>query len=77
TDIITKQNIILEPIIEYDFELAEHHFELETLDKIDALDPFGREFEKPLFCNQFMVENLRLVGNDKNHAQLVLRYKNI
>lgn len=77
TDIITKQNIILEPIIEYDFELDEHHFELETLDKIDALEPFGREFEKPLFCNQFMLENLRLVGKDKNHAQLVLRYKNI
>ncbi|ABO47292.1 single-stranded-DNA-specific exonuclease RecJ [Francisella tularensis] len=77
TDIITKQNIILEPIIEYDFELDEHHFELETLDKIDALEPFGRKFEKPLFCNQFMLENLRLVGKDKNHAQLVLRYKNI
>ncbi|APA82620.1 single-stranded-DNA-specific exonuclease RecJ [Francisella tularensis] len=77
TDIITKQNIILEPSIEYDFELDEHHFELETLDKIDALEPFGREFEKPLFCNQFVIENLRLVGKDKNHAQLVLRYKNI
>lgn len=24
-----------------------------------------------------MLENLRLVGKDKNHAQLVLRYKNI
>ncbi|AEB28368.1 single-stranded-DNA-specific exonuclease RecJ [Francisella hispaniensis] len=77
TDIVIKQNIILEPIIEYDFELEEHHFELETLDKIDALEPFGREFEKPLFCNEFMLENLRLVGKDKNHAQLVLRYKNI
>ncbi|MDE4938639.1 single-stranded-DNA-specific exonuclease RecJ, partial [Francisella tularensis subsp. holarctica] len=39
--------------------------------------PFGREFEKPLFCNLFMLENLRLVGKDKNHAQLVLRYKHI
>ena len=77
TDIVTKQNIILEPSIEYDFELEEHHFDLETLDKIDALEPFGREFEKPLFCNQFMIENLRLVGKNKIHAQLVLRYKDL
>ena len=77
TNIVTKQNIILKPSIEYDFELEEHHFDLETLDKIDALEPFGREFEKPLFCNQFMIENLRLVGKDKIHAQLVLRYKDL
>ena len=48
TNIVTKQNIILEPSIEYDFELEEHHFDLETLDKIDALEPFGREFKKNL-----------------------------
>ncbi|APC91959.1 MULTISPECIES: single-stranded-DNA-specific exonuclease RecJ [Francisella] len=77
TDITAKQNIVLEPSIEYDFELEESDFELETLDKIDALEPFGREFEKPLFCNQFMIENLRLVGKDRNHAQLVLRYKDL
>ena len=77
TDIVTKQNIILEPSIEYDFELEEHHFDLETLDKINVLEPFGREFEKPLFCNQFMIKNLRLVGIDKIHAQLVLRYKDL
>lgn len=38
----------------YDLELEKHHFNLETLDKIDALEPFGGKFEKPLFCNQFM-----------------------
>jgi single-stranded-DNA-specific exonuclease len=75
--IISANNIILEPSIEYDFELDESQFNLETYNKIATLEPFGRGFEKPIFYNTFTVENFRLVGKDKNHAQLVLRYKNI
>lgn len=74
---VKNNNISLEPILEYDFELDENDFRLQTLEKIESLEPFGREFEKPLFYNSFIIENLRLVGKDKNHAQLVLRYKNI
>ena len=73
---ISANNIILEPCIEYDFELEESHFNLETFDKISTLEPFGRGFEKPVFYNTFTVENFRLVGKDKTHAQMVLRYKN-
>ena len=62
-------------MIEFDFELAENDFSLDTLTKIDSLEPFGREFEKPIFCNDFIVENFRLVGKDKSHAQLVLRFE--
>ena len=29
-----------------------------------------------LDCNDFIVENFRLVGKDKSHAQLVLRFGN-
>lgn len=75
SQLIESQNIMLEPCIEYDFELEEQNFKLDTLEKIESLEPYGREFEKPLFCNEFVIENLRLVGKDKNHAQLVLRYK--
>ncbi|MEY8767811.1 single-stranded-DNA-specific exonuclease RecJ [Francisella philomiragia] len=74
---IKNDSISLEPILEYDFELDENDFKLQTLEKIESLEPFGREFEKPLFYNSFTIENLRLVGKDKNHAQLILRYKNI
>ena len=76
TSIVKQDNITLEPCIEYDFELAESDFSLDTLTKIDSLEPFGREFEKPIFSNDFVVENFRLVGKDKSHAQLVLRFEN-
>lgn len=75
--IVDIDNIALEPCIEYDFELNADDFNLDTLTKIESLEPYGREFDKPIFCNDFFVEQIRLVGKDKNHAQLVLRYKNI
>ncbi|MED7789141.1 single-stranded-DNA-specific exonuclease RecJ [Francisella sp. 19X1-34] len=73
--IVENNNIILEPCIEYDFELDVNDFNLDTLTKIESLEPYGREFDKPIFCNNFSLEQVRLVGKDKNHAQLVLRYK--
>jgi single-stranded-DNA-specific exonuclease len=74
-NIIEKESITLEPCSEYDFELSEQDFDLNTLAKIDSLEPYGREFEKPIFYNDFIVENFRLVGKDKSHAQLVLRFE--
>lgn len=74
--LVESSKIELGPRIYYDFELAEHEFGFETLDMIDSLEPFGREFEKPIFCNEFTIENLRFVGRDQSHAQLVLRMKN-
>lgn len=73
---ITKQNLKLEPFVEYDFELEENEFNLATFSKIESLEPFGREFDKPVFCNDFTVESFRLVGKDKIHAQMVLRVGN-
>lgn len=70
--IITAKNIKLEPVIYYDCTLSSEQLSLNTLDIIDSLEPYGRDFEKPTFCNDFNVENIRLVGKDKNHAQLVL-----
>ncbi|API86372.1 single-stranded-DNA-specific exonuclease RecJ [Francisella uliginis] len=75
-NIVNSENIVLEPCIEYDFELGVDDFNLDTLTKIESLEPYGREFDKPIFCNDFSIEQIRLVGKDKNHAQLVLRYKN-
>ncbi len=75
TNTVEKESITLEPCIEYDYELEERNFDLKTLAKIDSLEPYGREFEKPIFCNYFIVENFRMVGKDKSHAQLVLRFE--
>ncbi|AJC49392.1 single-stranded-DNA-specific exonuclease RecJ [Allofrancisella guangzhouensis] len=72
--LVTELSLSLKPYVEYDFELDGSDFCLETLDKIDTLEPFGREFEKPIFYNKFIVENFRLVGKDQSHAQMVLRY---
>ncbi|MFI0474305.1 DHH family phosphoesterase [Halomonas sp. HMF6819] len=45
---------------------------LATLGEIDALGPFGREFEAPLFQGDFIVESLRPVGGDGVHLMLEL-----
>jgi single-stranded-DNA-specific exonuclease len=73
---LIKDNIKLEPRIYYDFELKADAFTFDTLDQINSLEPFGREFEKPVFYNKFIVENIKFVGKDKNHAQLMLRLDN-
>ncbi|MFP3367317.1 single-stranded-DNA-specific exonuclease RecJ, partial [Pseudoalteromonas sp. SIMBA_148] len=39
----------LNPLILSDGELVEGQLSLETLDEIERLAPFGREFEAPLF----------------------------
>ena len=73
---LNENNIILEPSIYYDFELKVDDFSFDTLDQINSLEPYGREFEKPVFYNKFIVENIKFVGADKNHAQLMLRLDN-
>ncbi|AXA34182.1 single-stranded-DNA-specific exonuclease RecJ [Francisella adeliensis] len=73
---IKKQDLKLEPFVVYDFELEDSQFNLATFSKIESLEPFGREFDKPVFCNDFIVESFRLVGKDKIHAQMVLRIGN-
>lgn len=73
---VEQQNLKLEPFVEYDFALDESQLNLTTFSKIESLEPFGREFDKPLFCNDFIVESFRLVGKDKIHAQMVLRIGN-
>ncbi|QIV95769.1 exonuclease RecJ [Allofrancisella inopinata] len=74
--VVKECDLSLTPYVGYDFELDENNFCLETLDKIDSLEPFGREFEKPIFYNKFIVEKFRLVGKDQSHAQMILRYSN-
>ena len=45
---------------------------LATLDELQTLGPYGREFEAPLFQGEFIVERLRPVGADGSHLMLEL-----
>ena len=62
----------LYPTILTDGELAPHQLSLLTLDELQALGPYGREFEAPLFQGEFLVERLRPVGADGTHLMLEL-----
>ncbi|MCL7939516.1 DHHA1 domain-containing protein [Halomonas sp. ATCH28] len=60
------------PRIFTDGELAPHQLCLATLDELERLGPYGREFDAPLFQGEFLVEALRPVGADGSHLMLEL-----
>ncbi|WP_227369123.1 single-stranded-DNA-specific exonuclease RecJ [Halomonas sp. M20] len=62
----------LYPCIFTDGELRAQQLSLNTLDELEGLAPYGREFDAPLFEGEFMVENLRVVGTDGTHLMLEL-----
>lgn len=66
------QGRTLYPRLWTDGELSEAQLSLATLSEIEALGPFGREFEAPLFEGRFLVESLRPVGADGTHLMLEL-----
>ncbi|MFC3284305.1 single-stranded-DNA-specific exonuclease RecJ [Litchfieldella rifensis] len=62
----------LYPCVFTDGELETEQLSLATLDELERLAPYGREFDAPLFSGEFLVENLRVVGADGNHLMLEL-----
>ncbi|MEC9482851.1 MAG: DHH family phosphoesterase, partial [Halomonas sp.] len=60
------------PCVFTDGELAAPQLCLATLDELERLAPYGREFDAPLFEGEFLVENLRVVGADGSHLMLEL-----
>ena len=62
----------LYPRILTDGDLAPEQLSLATLEELQALGPYGREFDPPLFQGEFIVERLRPVGADGNHLMLEL-----
>jgi single-stranded-DNA-specific exonuclease len=63
----------LAPVLWTDGLLPEEALSLETLQELEQLQPYGREFEPPLFEGKFSVESVRVVGADPVHLLLVLR----
>ncbi|SHK21920.1 single-stranded-DNA-specific exonuclease RecJ [Halomonas caseinilytica] len=62
----------LGPRVFTDGELEAGQLDLKTLDEIEALGPYGREFDAPLFEGVLRVESLRTVGADGSHLMLEL-----
>ncbi|MDR5900641.1 DHHA1 domain-containing protein [Halomonas icarae] len=62
----------LYPRILTDGDLAPEQLSLATLEELQAVGPFGREFDPPLFQGEFVVERLRPVGADGTHLMLEL-----
>ncbi len=60
----------LEPCVYTDGELAAELLTLETAQFLKKLEPYGREFEAPLFEGSFVVEDIRAVGAEQNHLLL-------
>ena len=70
---VQLQTESLGPVIWTDGELPSHWINLETLEAINSLAPFGREFEQPIFQMQAKLLALNPVG-DGTHARVVLDY---
>ncbi|SPJ34113.1 single-stranded-DNA-specific exonuclease RecJ [Kushneria phyllosphaerae] len=62
----------LYPLILSDGALESHQLALPILDELEALAPYGREFEAPLFEGRFVVDQARLVGSEGNHLMMTL-----
>lgn len=62
----------LYPRLWTDGELSTAQLSLATLEEIEALGPYGREFDPPLFEGRFIVEALRPVGAEGSHLMMEL-----
>lgn len=63
----------LAPVIWTDGGLPAESISLETWAELEQLQPYGREFESPVFENSFSVETMRTVGAEPIHLSLRLR----
>jgi len=61
------------PIIETDGELDDWLLTPQLIEEINALEPYGREWPKPLFSGNFTIVQLREVGQTKTHLSCKLR----
>lgn len=66
----------LTPVIWTDGVLEETQLSLATVAELEQLQPYGREFEAPIFEGDFLVKSVRVVGNEPIHLALVLETSN-
>ena len=62
----------LRPVIYTDGELTEDDLSFQTIAELKHLEPFGREFEVPVFEGDFKVQSIRVIGSEANHLMIQL-----
>lgn len=62
----------LRPQILSDGVLAEDELSFQTISELKLLEPYGREFEAPVFEGDFLVQNIRVIGADGIHLMIQL-----
>lgn len=62
----------LQPVIWVDGELESEQINEQTWHELQALQPYGREFDSACFEGVFLVEQLKVIGADQSHLQLLL-----
>ncbi len=62
----------LRPIIYSDGELLETQLSFETIAELKQLEPYGREFETPVFEGDFQIQSIRAIGADGTHLMIQL-----
>ncbi|MFK5985701.1 MAG: single-stranded-DNA-specific exonuclease RecJ [Pseudomonadota bacterium] len=66
----------LQPILLIDGALTAQQLCYQSVVQLEQLQPYGREFEKPSFKNQFIVQFIRHLGKDGEHLSLLLVHEN-
>ncbi len=62
----------LRPVIYTDGELSEVEISFQTIAELKHLEPYGREFEVPIFEGDFKVQSIRVIGSEANHLMIQL-----
>ena len=74
-DLAVKEQIgdqSLQPVIWVDGELPSEQISQATWQELQLLQPYGREFDGACFQGVFYVEQLKVIGADQTHVQLLL-----
>lgn len=61
------------PIIETDGSLSAEQLTPLLIEEISLLEPYGREWPKPLFSGNFTIKEIRAVGQTKTHLTFKLK----
>jgi single-stranded-DNA-specific exonuclease len=76
-ELATRQQLVsadLGPVIWTDGAIEAQWLNIDILETIAQLEPFGREFEAPVFELQGVLQNLRVIG-DGTHARVEIAYE--
>ena len=63
-------SVVTGPVLYTEGRLSESDLNLSAVEKLSLLEPYGREFEAPIFYNQAKICALRFVGKTQEHLQL-------